>query len=60
MTLDYGNYGIFIIMGNAGFISSTVVLVLVPVLVLVLVLVVVGSRCVCRRAGWCDSFAGMC
>ena len=21
--------------------------------------VVVGSRCVCRRAGWCDSFAGM-
>ena len=24
MTLDYGNYGIFLIMGNAGFISSTV------------------------------------
>ena len=23
MTLDYGNYGIFLIMGNAGFISST-------------------------------------
>ena len=23
-TLDYGNYGIFLIMGNAGFISSTV------------------------------------
>ena len=27
---------------------------------LVFVVVVVGSRCVCRRAGWCDSFAGMC
>ena len=25
-TLNYGNYGIFLIMGNAGFISSTVVL----------------------------------
>ena len=24
-TLDYGSYGIFLIMGNAGFISSTVV-----------------------------------
>ena len=24
MTLDYGNEGIFFIMGNAGFISSTV------------------------------------
>ena len=23
MTLDYGNFGIFLIMGNAGFISST-------------------------------------
>ena len=23
-TLDYGNYGIFLIMGNAGFIPSTV------------------------------------
>ena len=23
-TLNYGNYGIFLIMGNAGFISSTV------------------------------------
>ena len=25
MTVDYGNYGIFLIMGNAGFLSSTVV-----------------------------------
>ena len=25
MTLDYGNYGIFLILGNAGFISTTVV-----------------------------------
>ena len=25
MTQNYGNYGIFLIMGNAGFISSTVV-----------------------------------
>ena len=25
MTLDYGNCGIFLIMGNAGFISSTLV-----------------------------------
>ena len=25
-TLNYANYGIFLIMGNAGFISSTVVL----------------------------------
>ena len=24
MTLDYGNYGIFLIRGNAGFVSSTV------------------------------------
>ena len=24
-TLNYGNYGIFLIMGNAGYISSTVV-----------------------------------
>ena len=24
MTLEYGNYGIFLIMGNAGFISSAV------------------------------------
>ena len=24
-TLNYGNYGLFLIMGNAGFISSTVV-----------------------------------
>ena len=30
MTLDYGNYGIFLIMGNAGFISSTVVEVVDP------------------------------
>ena len=22
--------------------------------------VVVGSACVCRRAGWCDFFVGMC
>ena len=26
-TLNHGNYGIFVIMGSAGFISSTVVLV---------------------------------
>ena len=26
-TLSYGNYGIFLVMGNAGFIPSTVVLV---------------------------------
>ena len=25
MTLNYGNYGIFLIVGNAGFLSSTVV-----------------------------------
>ena len=25
MTLDYGSYGIFLILGNAGFISTTVV-----------------------------------
>ena len=25
-TLNYGNYGIFLVMGNAGFISSTVVI----------------------------------
>ena len=24
MTLDYGNFGIFLVMGNAGFISSTI------------------------------------
>ena len=24
MTLDYGHYGIFLVMGNAGFISSTI------------------------------------
>ena len=24
-TLNYGNYGIFLVMGNAGFVSSTVV-----------------------------------
>ena len=28
--------------------------------VVFVVVVVVGSRCACRRAGWCDSFAGMC
>ena len=28
--------------------------------VVVVVVVVVSSRCVCRRTGWCDSFAGMC
>ena len=27
-TLNYGNYGIFLIMGHAGFISSTVVAIL--------------------------------
>ena len=26
MALDYGNYGIFLIMGNAGFVSSTIAL----------------------------------
>ena len=53
-TLNYGNYGIFLIMGNAGFCPSTVVLVLVRVRlrvrvrVLVLVVVVVphsGREC---------------
>ena len=29
MTLDYGTYGMFLIVGNAGFISSTVVNTLV-------------------------------
>ena len=33
MTLDYGNYGIFLIMRDAGFISSTVVTVMVAVAV---------------------------
>ena len=34
-TLNYGNYGIFLIMGNAGFCPSTVVLILVfPILLL--------------------------
>ena len=28
MTLDYGNYGIFLIVGTAGFISSTVLVLL--------------------------------
>ena len=27
MNLNYGNYGVFLLMGNAGLISSTVVLV---------------------------------
>ena len=31
MTLDYENYGIFLIMGNAGFISSTVVQVFIKI-----------------------------
>ena len=31
-TLNYGNYGIFLIMGNAGFCPSTVVVILVPFL----------------------------
>ena len=35
-TLNYGNYGIFLIMGSPGFCPSTVVLVLILVLVLVL------------------------
>ena len=30
-TLNYGNYGIFLIMGNAGFCPSTVCLMLKPV-----------------------------
>ena len=28
-TLNYGNYGIFLIMGNAGFCPSTVVMVMI-------------------------------
>ena len=40
-TLNYGNYGIFLIMGNAGFCPSAVVQVLVQVLVLLLLLVLV-------------------
>ena len=32
----------------------------VVVVVVVVVVVAVGSWCVCRRARWCDSFAGMC
>ena len=31
MTLDYGNYGIFLVMGNAGFASSTVGITLRPI-----------------------------
>ena len=42
MALDYGNYGIFHIVGNAEFISSTVVVVLVVVVVVAIVVVVVG------------------
>ena len=30
------------------------------VVVIVVAVVVVGSTCVCRRAEWCDFFAGMC
>ena len=29
MTLDYGNYGIFLVMGDAGYITSTVLQALV-------------------------------
>ena len=29
-TLNYGNYGIFLIMGHAGFCPSTVVVIIVP------------------------------
>ena len=38
-TLNYGNYGIFLIMGNAGFCPSTVVVVEVEVVVVVAVAV---------------------
>ena len=30
MTLDYGNYGIFLIVGNAGFLTSTLWMQLDP------------------------------
>ena len=36
-TLNYGSYGIFLIMGHAGFCPSTVVLVIVIVIATVLV-----------------------
>ena len=42
-TLNYGNYGIFLIMGNAGFCPSTVVVVVV---VAVAVVVVVAAAAV--------------
>ena len=41
-TLKYGNYGIFLIMGNAGFCPSTVVLVLLQALILEVGMKVMG------------------
>ena len=39
--LNYGNYGIFLIMGNAGFISSTVAIVVEIVIVMAIVIAIV-------------------
>ena len=44
-TLNYGNYGIFLITGNAGFLSPTVVIVIA---VLIVIAIVVSS---CRNHG---------
>ena len=45
-------------------IATVAVVVAAPAAVgaaaVVVVVVVVGSRCVCRHAGWSDFFAGMC
>ena len=45
-TLNYGNYGIFLIMGNAGFCPSTVVVVVVVVAVAVVVVVAAAAAVV--------------
>ena len=37
-TLNYGNYGIFLIMGNAGFCPSTVSILITPIQVLITLL----------------------
>ena len=36
-TLNYGNYGIFLIMGNAGFCPSTVVVVIIIVVTIIII-----------------------
>ena len=42
-TLNYGNYGIFLIMGNAGFCPSTVRITIMTIVITIAIMIIVAT-----------------